>query len=159
MASDAVSASSSRAVERFVLSSGSLLASSSSGRAILTGLPKRHLLTPCPHDDDCRYVPSPVCAPSRAALSAGREYDDAGVGFNGDGDFPVRGRDGAAAYGGRAFATYYQTLRAAGYWTMTAGKDDLTKPSILGYHKVGGGLVRCDGGEAHAVCDRLVILS
>ena len=41
-------------------------------------------------------VPSPVCAPSRACLASGREYDPAGQGANGmsvapsrDGDFDV----------------------------------------------------------------------
>lgn len=68
------------------------------------------------------FVPSPVCAPSRACLASGRAYDDAGVPSNFANDYP-------------AFAqpTFYAKLRDDfGYWTMTTGKDDLTKASQLG---------------------------
>ena len=81
------------------------------------------------------YVPSPVCAPSRAALSAGREYDEMRCcAFNGDGDFNAT-----------EHATYYRLLADAGYWTMVAGKDDLTKPSILGHNKRAGAARERDG--------------
>ena len=47
--------------------------------------------------------------------------------FNGDGDFNAT-----------EHRTYYSLLADAGYWTMVAGKDDLTKPSILGHNKRAG---------------------
>lgn len=67
------------------------------------------------------YVPSPSCAPSRASLSSGREYDRNGVLGNDANDYDSR------------IPTYYSALQEAGYWTMTAGRDDLTKHSWLGY--------------------------
>ena len=73
------------------------------------------------------YVPSPLCAPSRACLASGREYDEAGVPDNFSNDYPL------------SETTMYSLLRAAGYYTMTAGKDDLTKatgPGLNGsYHE------------------------
>ena len=60
------------------------------------------------------YVPAPVCAPSRACLAAGREYDAARVPSN-QHDYPVDQR------------TFYGALRDRGYHVMTVGKDDLTK--------------------------------
>ena len=67
-------------------------------------------------------VPSPVCAPSRSCLAAGREYDSAGVPSNFQNDYPVDQ------------PTFYKLLRDdGGYWTMTVGKDDLTKSSQIGY--------------------------
>lgn len=63
------------------------------------------------------YVPSPLCAPSRACLASGREYDDAGVPDNFSNDYPLNE------------TTIYSLLATAGYHTMTAGKDDLTKAS------------------------------
>jgi arylsulfatase A-like enzyme len=55
------------------------------------------------------YVPSPLCAPSRAALASGREYDEAGVPTNENNDFPL------------SIPTFYQSLQRAGYWTATTG--------------------------------------
>ena len=66
------------------------------------------------------YVPSPLCAPSRAALASGREYDEAGVPTNENNDFPL------------SIPTFYQSLQRAGYWTATTGKDDLDKATQLG---------------------------
>ena len=72
------------------------------------------------------FVPSPLCAPSRACLTAGREYDLAGVPDNFSNDYPL------------SIPTFYQLLEKAGYYVMTSGKDDLTKssgPGINGqYH-------------------------
>jgi len=65
-------------------------------------------------------VPAPVCAPSRACLAAGREYDLAGVPNNFQNDYPINQ------------TTFFSKLRDAGYWTMTTEKDDLTKASQLG---------------------------
>ena len=61
------------------------------------------------------YVPSPLCAPSRACLASGREYDHAGVLDNFSNDYPLNE------------TTIYSLLKLAGYQTLTAGKDDLTK--------------------------------
>jgi arylsulfatase len=65
-------------------------------------------------------VPAPVCAPSRAALASGREYDEAGVAANFLNDYNT------------SIPTFYSLLRAEGYHTMTAGKDDLDKATQLG---------------------------
>ena len=62
-------------------------------------------------------VPSPLCAPSRACLVSGREYDEAGVPDNFTRDYPLNQ------------TTFYTLLREAGYHVMTSGKDDLTKAS------------------------------
>lgn len=67
-------------------------------------------------------VPSPLCAPSRACMASLREYDDAGVADNYANDYRVS-----------EMPTYYSALQAAGYHTMTAGKDDLTKFTRLGW--------------------------
>lgn len=62
------------------------------------------------------YVPSPLCAPSRACLASGKEYDSAGVPTNHADLFPVDQ------------TTTYKLLRdTGGYHTMTVGKDDLLK--------------------------------
>ena len=61
------------------------------------------------------YVPSPLCAPSRAALASSRPYDDCGVPDNFSNDYPTN------------LTTFYSVLQGAGYWVMSAGKDDLTK--------------------------------
>ena len=66
------------------------------------------------------YVPAPVCSPSRSALAAGREYDEAGVANNFHNDYNI------------SIPTFYSSLRAAGFHTMTAGKDDLDKATQLG---------------------------
>lgn len=88
------------------------------------------------------FVPSPLCAPSRACLAAGREYDAAGVPDNFSNDFPVN------------ITTFYTLLREAGYEVMTSGKDDLTKasgPSLNGsFHAAALGFTqyaRCDGKD------------
>lgn len=66
-------------------------------------------------------VPSPLCAPSRGALAAGKEYDAAHMNGNKDGDYPTNQ------------TTWYRLLRdVGGYHTLTTGKDDLTKTSKLG---------------------------
>jgi len=63
------------------------------------------------------FVPSPLCAPSRACLTSGREYDRAGVPDNFSNDYPL------------SIPTFYQLLENSGYYVMTSGKDDLTKSS------------------------------
>ena len=68
-------------------------------------------------------VPSPLCAPSRASMASLREYDEAGVPDNHLNDYPAD-----------EVPTYFSLLKAAGYHTMAAGKDDLTKHSRLGWH-------------------------
>jgi choline-sulfatase len=55
---------------------------------------------------------SPVCAPSRACLASGREYDRCGVRNNGEA-YPLDQ------------TTYYERLRDSGYHTMACGKLDL----------------------------------
>ena len=71
------------------------------------------------------YVPAPLCAPSRSCLAAGRDYDESvnSTGVSGNGyDYNV------------STPTFYKQLRdTAGYWTMSTGKDDLTKGSSLGF--------------------------
>ena len=62
-------------------------------------------------------VPSPLCAPSRACLASGREYEKCGVPNNGQ-DYPVQQ------------ATFYQLLRNAGYHTLACGKVDLHKKTL-----------------------------
>lgn len=59
-------------------------------------------------------VASPVCAPSRACLASGREYDHCGVPSNGT-DYPLDQ------------TTYYRRLRDAGYSVLGCGKLDLHK--------------------------------
>lgn len=88
------------------------------------------------------HVPSPLCAPSRSCLASGKEYDYAGVPDNFSNDYPVNQ------------TTFYSLLRQAGYFTMTTGKDDLTKatgPGINGtYHATELGwenYSRCDGKD------------
>lgn len=66
------------------------------------------------------YVPAPVCAPSRACLASGREYDEAGVPDNTRNDYPFEQ------------STFFSQLQKAGYHTMTTGKDDLSKATQLG---------------------------
>jgi choline-sulfatase len=60
--------------------------------------------------------PSPVCAPSRACLASGVEYDRCRVPSNGF-DFPLDG------------PTYYRALRDSGYRVLGCGKLDLHKAS------------------------------
>lgn len=59
-------------------------------------------------------VASPLCAPSRACLASGREYDSCGVPSNRE-NYPL------------SQATYYQRLRDAGYAVLGCGKIDLHK--------------------------------
>jgi hypothetical protein len=69
------------------------------------------------------YVASPLCAPSRACLALGREFDTQQVPSN---LFDVP----------NGIPTFYRTLRdSAGYHVMITGKDDLTKHS--GYARDG----------------------
>jgi arylsulfatase A-like enzyme len=60
--------------------------------------------------------PSPLCAPSRACLAGGKEYDHCGVPTNGD-NYPVEQ------------TTFYTLLRDSGYHVMGCGKFDLRKPA------------------------------
>ena len=59
--------------------------------------------------------PSPLCAPSRAALASGREYHRCGVASNRE-SYPVEQ------------TTFYSLLRDSGYHVMGCGKFDLHKP-------------------------------
>ena len=61
--------------------------------------------------------PSPLCAPSRACLASGREYDRCGVPGNGA-DYPLQQ------------PTYYQALRDGGYRVAGVGKFDLHKATL-----------------------------
>jgi len=88
------------------------------------------------------FVPSPLCAPSRACLAGGREYDAAGVPDNFSNNYPVNQ------------TTFYTLLRESGYVVMTSGKDDLTKASGPGlngtFHADALGFTqyrRCDGKD------------
>ncbi len=60
--------------------------------------------------------PSPLCAPSRACLAAGKEYDNCRVASNGV-DYPLDQ------------PTFYTMLRESGYNVMGCGKFDLHKAS------------------------------
>ena len=62
-------------------------------------------------------TPSPLCAPARACLAAGREYDRCGV-PNNKFDYPL------------SQPTYYQALRDAGYRVAGVGKFDLHKATL-----------------------------
>lgn len=66
---------------------------------------------------DRAYCASPLCAPSRACLAAGKEYDRCGVPNNGT-DYPIEQ------------TTFYTMLRESGYHVMGCGKFDLHKPSL-----------------------------
>lgn len=60
------------------------------------------------------YTPSPLCAPARACLASGRDYDRCGVPDNSV-NYPLEQ------------PTYYQRLRDAGYRVAGCGKFDLHK--------------------------------
>jgi len=62
-------------------------------------------------------VPSPVCAPSRACMAAGKRYHRCGVPGNGF-DYPLDQ------------PTQYQALRDAGYRVAGVGKFDLSKNTL-----------------------------
>ncbi len=60
------------------------------------------------------YSPSPVCAPARACVASGKDYDHCGVPSNNH-NYPLNQ------------PTYYRALRDAGYHVAGAGKFDLNK--------------------------------
>ena len=62
----------------------------------------------------CAISPSPLCAPARAALASGMEYDRCGVADNRH-NYPIDQ------------PTFYGVLRDAGYHVMGCGKFDLAK--------------------------------
>ncbi|MHC4249587.1 MAG: sulfatase family protein [Planctomycetota bacterium] len=62
-------------------------------------------------------TPSPLCAPARACLASGMEYDRAGVPGN-DVNYPLDQ------------ASLYKLLRDSGYHVMGCGKFDLHKPEL-----------------------------
>ncbi|MDH7601076.1 MAG: sulfatase-like hydrolase/transferase [Armatimonadota bacterium] len=64
------------------------------------------------------FTPSPLCAPARACLASGREYERCGV-KNNDQDYPIDQ------------TTFYKLLRDDGYWVMGCGKFDLHKASPI----------------------------
>eukprot|EP01084_Bolivina_argentea_P024688 45963_1 len=64
-------------------------------------------------------VAAPLCAPSRACIASGKEYDYTGVPSN-KYDFPENE------------TTIYKLLQNNNYWVMVSGKDDLTKESGCG---------------------------
>jgi len=61
--------------------------------------------------------PSPLCAPSRAAVASGKEYDRCGVPTNQQ-NYPEQQ------------TSFYTLLRASGYHVMGCGKFDLRKPAM-----------------------------
>jgi len=71
------------------------------------------------------YAPSPVCAPCRACLASGRDYERCGVPGN-HANYPLDQ------------PTYYQALRDTGYRVAGVGKFDLHKntadPANLDWH-------------------------
>lgn len=75
------------------------------------------------------FCPSPLCAPSRASLALGKEYDRTGVKSNRD-NLP------------ESVPTLYSLLRDAGYRVGSVGKLDFRKPEHDwgedGLHRVGG---------------------
>jgi len=62
--------------------------------------------------------PSPLCAPSRAAVASGREYDRCGVPDNFTNNYPVEQ------------TTFYLLLRNAGYHVLGCGKFDMRKKAM-----------------------------
>jgi arylsulfatase A-like enzyme len=73
---------------------------------------------------DRAYSASPVCAPSRACLATGREYDHCGLRSNSD-NYPL------------GQATVYQRLREAGYRTLGCGKIDLATGELMARRGLG----------------------
>lgn len=62
------------------------------------------------------FSSSPQCAPARACLASGKEYDRCGVRSNAN-DYPI------------SQWTFYKQLKDAGYYVMGCGKFDLAKGS------------------------------
>jgi arylsulfatase A-like enzyme len=62
--------------------------------------------------------PSPLCAPSRACLAAGKEYDRCGVPDNFTNNYPVSQK------------TFYTLLKDSGYYVLGCGKFDLRKKAM-----------------------------
>ena len=62
-------------------------------------------------------TPSPLCAPARACLAAGREYGSCGVADNAV-DYPIDQ------------TTFYTLLRDSGYHVIGCGKFDLAKKGM-----------------------------
>ena len=62
------------------------------------------------------FCPSPLCAPSRASIASGKEYDRCGV-ENNKFDYPL------------SQTTFYERLRDTGYHVAGCGKFDLHKGS------------------------------
>ncbi len=62
-------------------------------------------------------TPSPLCAPARACLAAGMEYDRCRVPTNGE-NYPLDQ------------TTVYTLLRESGYHVLGCGKFDLHKPEL-----------------------------
>ena len=79
------------------------------------------------------HCPSPLCAPCRACLASGRDYERCGVAYN-HSDYPLDQ------------PTYYQALRAVGYEVCGVGKFDLHKdtssPVDLDWHLDGSRLLK-----------------
>ena len=63
---------------------------------------------------DRAVVASPLCAPSRACIASGMEYEHAGTPGN-DGDYPLKQQ------------TFYRKLRDSGYEVLACGKMDMAK--------------------------------
>ena len=62
-------------------------------------------------------TPAPLCAPARACLASGLEYDRCRVPSNRE-SYPLDQ------------ATFYRLMRASGYHVMGCGKFDLHKPEL-----------------------------
>jgi arylsulfatase A-like enzyme len=70
------------------------------------------------------YCAAPVCAPSRACLATGREYERCGVASN-DQNYPI------------GQPTFYQSLRESGYRTLGCGKIDLATGEMTAGRGIG----------------------
>ena len=83
--------------------------------AIPVRTPNLEALAACGVSFENCFCASPLCAPSRACLAAGVEYDRCGVPDNSR-NYPL------------TQTTYYSLLRETGYHVMGCGKFDLHKP-------------------------------